>query len=113
MRVRVDLYRVLELQNFASRAEIKSAYRRLALKYHPDRPTGNEEKFKEVNAAYQFLMAKKEWFDAELRRYLQPVPVVVRFAFSDFGFGFGMAGTADDSATTGYTTRSWAWSFTV
>lgn len=50
-----DPYKVLGLQQGASEDEVKSAYRRLAKKYHPDLNPGNEEaarKMNEINAAY-------------------------------------------------------------
>lgn len=53
-----DYYAVLGVQRSASEQEIKSAYRKLALKYHPDRNPGNklaEEKFKEAAEAYAVL----------------------------------------------------------
>jgi molecular chaperone DnaJ len=55
---RRDYYAVLGVQRSASEQEIKSAYRKLALKYHPDRNPGNklaEEKFKEAAEAYAVL----------------------------------------------------------
>lgn len=55
---RRDYYEVLGIQRSASAEEIKKAYRKMALKYHPDRNAGDaeaEEKFKEVNEAYQVL----------------------------------------------------------
>jgi curved DNA-binding protein len=54
----VDYYSVLGVSRSAAEAEIKSAYRKLAMKYHPDRNQGNktaEAKFKEVNEAYEVL----------------------------------------------------------
>jgi curved DNA-binding protein len=64
-----DYYKILGVERKASAAEIKRAYRKLALEYHPDRNPGNkqaEEKFKEINEAYQVLS------DAEKRaRYDQ------------------------------------------
>jgi len=53
-----DYYQVLGLKKDATAAEIKRAYRKLAVKYHPDKNPGNkeaEEKFKEINEAYAVL----------------------------------------------------------
>jgi len=54
-----DYYEVLGVQKGASEQEIKKAYRRLAMKYHPDRNTGedgSEEKFKEASEAAEVLL---------------------------------------------------------
>ena len=53
-----DYYQVLGVERQASTPEIKNAYRRLALQYHPDRNPGDraaEEKFKEISLAYAVL----------------------------------------------------------
>lgn len=63
-----DLYEVLGLQKGADEKQIKSAFRKLAIKYHPDKNPGDkeaEEKFKEINEAYQILSdpQKKAQYD--------------------------------------------------
>lgn len=50
-----DYYEVLGVSKSASADEIKKAYRRLAVQYHPDKEGGNEEKFKEINEAHDVL----------------------------------------------------------
>jgi DnaJ-class molecular chaperone len=50
----MDYYATLGLQRNASDADIKKAYRSMAMKYHPDRG-GDEKKFKEISQAYEFL----------------------------------------------------------
>ncbi|NFG57144.1 molecular chaperone DnaJ [Clostridium botulinum] len=79
-----DYYEVLGLQKGASDDQIKKAFRKLAIKYHPDKNKGNteaEEKFKEINEAYQVLSdpEKKSNYD--------------QFGSADFnGGGFGSGG---------------------
>jgi curved DNA-binding protein len=57
-----SLYQTLEITENASEAEIKKAYRKLARQYHPDvnKDANAEEKFKEINAAYEILSDKKK-----------------------------------------------------
>lgn len=50
-----NAYRTLELDDGASYKEVKASYKRLARKWHPDRPTGNHEKFIEIRDAYEKL----------------------------------------------------------
>ncbi len=75
-----DYYERLGVPSNATEAEIKKAFRNLALRYHPDRNTGSkesEEKFKEINEAYSVLS------DPEKRaRYDQ-------FGSAEGGAGFG------------------------
>lgn len=63
-----DYYDVLGISRDAGEQDIKKAYRKLAMKYHPDRNPDNkdaEEKFKEVNEAYEILSSpeKKRRYD--------------------------------------------------
>ena len=55
MATKRDYYEILGVGKNASADEIKKAYRRLAVQYHPDKQGGNEEKFKELNEAYEVL----------------------------------------------------------
>ena len=81
-----DCYEVLGVEKSASDAEIKSAYRKLAKKYHPDMNPDNkeaEEKFKEVNDAYAILS------DPEKRKMFDTYGAA---AFEQGGMGGGGAG---------------------
>jgi molecular chaperone DnaJ len=84
MATKQDYYEVLGVPRNASDEEIKSAFRRLAKQYHPDRnkEPGAEERFKEINEAYQVLS------DPEKRqRYDRYGRADIEEGFPDFGFG--------------------------
>jgi curved DNA-binding protein len=71
-----DYYKILGVDRKATKDQVKRAYRNLALKYHPDRNQGNksaEEKFKEINEAYQVLSdaEKRARYDALGESYFQ------------------------------------------
>ena len=51
----MDYYKILGVSDKSTKDEIKKAYRKLSLQYHPDRPNGNSDKFKQVNEAYETL----------------------------------------------------------
>ena len=55
-----DYYEVLGLERGASRDEVKRAFRKLAAKYHPDKKTGDEHKYKEITEAYAVLGDEKK-----------------------------------------------------
>jgi curved DNA-binding protein len=74
-----DYYKTLGVGKTATEAELKSAYRKLAKQYHPDKNPGDkkaEDKFKEINEAYEVLSdaAKRQKYDAlgsSYQRYQQ------------------------------------------
>ena len=55
-----DYYHILGVTKSSSEEEIKKAYRKLAHQYHPDKASGNEARFKEINEAYQVLSNKEK-----------------------------------------------------
>jgi DnaJ-class molecular chaperone len=76
MATKRDYYEILGLTKSASAAEIKAAYRKLALQWHPDRnkAANANEKFKEINEAYAVLsdVKKKETYDQFGHAAFQP-----------------------------------------
>lgn len=60
-----DYYEVLGVNKSASEDEVKKAFRKAAIKHHPDKEGGDEEKFKEANEAYEVLSnpEKKQRYD--------------------------------------------------
>jgi len=76
-----DYYEVLGVQKDATEEQIRKAYKKLALRWHPDKNPDNkkeaEEKFKEINEAYSVLsdLQKRSNYDNG------------GFSFGDFGFG--------------------------
>lgn len=63
----MDYYKILGVNSDASESEIKKAYRKLSLQYHPDKQTGDAEKFKNINEAYQTLGTpeKRQMYDLQ------------------------------------------------
>ena len=90
-----DYYEVLGLEKGAGAEDIKKAYRKMAMKYHPDRNPGDkaaEEKFKEVGEAYEVLSD-----DDKRARYDQ-----FGFAGVDPNYGGGAGGGAYGSGFGGF-----------
>jgi molecular chaperone DnaJ len=96
-----DYYEILGVPRNASKEEIKRAYRRLALKYHPDRNKSPdaEEKFKEISEAYGVLSDDTKraqydrWGHAGIEGRYSPEDIfrTINFEdiFGDLGFDFG------------------------
>ncbi len=94
-----DFYELLGVSTDASDSEIKKAYRKLAMKYHPDKNPDNEEaekKFKEVSQAYAVLSdaEKRANYDRYGTADFSGIPDDIFSSFSDIfqGFGFDIFG---------------------
>ena len=108
-----DYYSILGVKKEASDTEIKKAYRKLAMKYHPDHAKGDksaEEKFKKISEAYAVLSDKdkrKEYdtFGSEgFRQRFSQEDIFRGFDFGDIFREFGFGG-ADFSGAGGRRTR--------
>jgi molecular chaperone DnaJ len=85
-----DYYEILGVQKSASADDIKKAFRRKAHEYHPDKGSGNADKFKEVNQAYQVLSdaQKKQQYD----QYGQTFDEAARSGGSAYGGNYQQGG---------------------
>jgi DnaJ-class molecular chaperone len=109
-----DYYKVLGVPKNAAEKDIKSAYRRLARKWHPDAnpksPKEAEEKFKEISEAYEVLgdSEKRKKYDllgSDWQRAAQQAEQQRRYRNQqqeDFNFNFGGAGGAGAGGPTGF-----------
>jgi molecular chaperone DnaJ len=89
-----NYYELLRVPRQATTEEVKSAYRQLALKYHPDRNPGSreaEERFKQISEAYQVLAdpAKRQLYDLYGKEGLVDVDLGGFGGFEDIFQGFG------------------------
>lgn len=102
-----DYYKTLGIDKNASDGDIKKAYRKLAMKYHPDHTKGDkaaEEKFKKISEAYAVLSdpEKRKQYDtygsADFQQRFSQEDIFRNFDFSDIFREFGFSGgsrTAD------------------
>jgi molecular chaperone DnaJ len=99
MPTKRDYYEVLGLTKSATAADIKSAYRKMALKYHPDKNKAKdaEEKFKEINEAYQILS------DAEKKKAYD------QFGHAAFDPASGMGGNPFNGGFNGQGPFTWSY----
>ena len=100
-----DYYKILGIEKSASAAEIKKAYRKLAMKYHPDKTKGDkalEDRFKKISEAYAVLSdpEKRKQYDtygsADFQQRYSQEDIFRNFDLGDilkeFGFGGGRGG---------------------
>lgn len=71
----MNYYQVLGIESTANDLEIKSAYRRLAMLYHPDRINGDEVKFKLVNEAYKILSSDEKRKDYDITNNINRINI--------------------------------------
>ena len=104
MATKQDYYDILGISRDASDSEIKTAYRKLAHQYHPDKnnDAGSEDRFKEINEAYEVLSnpEKRDAYD----RFGHSGDNIFGQGFE--GFGFDGVGSIFDAFFGGRTTTS-------
>ncbi len=98
-----DYYKILGIDKKASTAQIKKAYRKLALKYHPDKTEGDkamETKFKKISEAYAVLSdpEKKNQYDtygsADFQQRFSQEDIFRNFDLGDILKEFGFGGSS-------------------
>ena len=102
-----DYYEILGCERGASDADLKTAYRKLAMKLHPDRNPGDnvsEEKFKEAREAYEVLAdgRKRAAYDQYGHAGVDPSS-----GFGGGGFGGGFGGFGGGSSGGGGASGGW------
>ena len=112
-----DYYKILGVEKNATAAEIKKAYRKLALKYHPDKTHGDkalEDKFKKISEAYAVLSdsEKRNQYDtygsADFQQRFSQEDIFRNFDLGDIlrEFGFGGGGRGGFSGSFGQRGRA-------
>jgi curved DNA-binding protein len=106
-----DYYQILGVDKSASADQIKKAYRKMAMKYHPDHAKddkGAEEKFKKISEAYAVLSdpEKRKQYDtygsADFQERFSQEDIFRNFDFGDIFKEFGFSGARFGSADRGY-----------
>jgi curved DNA-binding protein len=110
----MDYYNLLGVSKNATPEEVKKAYRKLALKYHPDRTKGDkeaEERFKEISEAYAVLSDKEKrqqydtFGDAGFQQRFSREDIFRNFDMGsilrEFGFDFGYGAAGSGRTATG------------
>lgn len=89
--MRMDYYSTLGVPRGASEADIKKAYRKLAMQHHPDRTGGDDTKFKQIQEAYETLgdPGKRQQYD-------NPAPQGFHGHPNGFQFHFGQGNPLDE-----------------
>ena len=70
MEIQEDLYAILNVSDSAPSEEIKKQYRKLSLKYHPDRNPGGSDTFKKISSAYEILGDERKRKEYDIMRKL-------------------------------------------
>ena len=105
-----DYYKILGVNKTSSDEEIKKAYRKLAMKYHPDHTKGDktaEEKFKSISEAYAVLSDKEkrrqydQFGSSGFQQRYSREDIFRNFDFSDIFKEFGFGGASSFSGGRG------------
>ncbi|WP_300365665.1 DnaJ domain-containing protein [Brachyspira sp.] len=85
-----DYYKILNVNIFSSNEKIKKSYRELAMKYHPDRNSGDDKAnriFVDINEAYEILSNKETRMEYTIKYLASNKYVIVCLAATGFGLG--------------------------
>ena len=101
-----DYYEILGVDKKATEAQIKSAYRKLAKKYHPDvdKSSSAQEKFKDINEAYEVLSdkQKRQRYDSLGSNWQAGQDYTPPPGFENFKFDFGQGGFSGNTQYTNF-----------